>query len=306
MTEGSREATGSLPRAFQDSPPPTADVRVEFGARSVGSALRPANEDHYLILRLGRHQEILRTSLPPGETPPRFDESGYAMLVADGVGANGAGEVASRLALTTLVHLVTYFGRWHLRIDDAVAREVVGRAERFFRSVDTTLHHAGAGRATGLQTTLTVAFNAGRDLFIVHVGHSRAYLLHDGRLARLTRDHTLAGRRVHHGGLVDINATARDLHHVLTETIGGSDASGPRIDIDRCRLADGDLLLLCTNGLTDLVGEDQIAAALGSDRSPEEQCTALVNLAVDAGSADDVTALVARYRIDGAGAAPAL
>jgi PPM family protein phosphatase len=252
-----------------------------------------------LILRLSRHQETLMTSLPDQSLSERFDEYGYGMVVADGVGGTGVGEAASRLAIATLVDLAIYFGRWNVRIDDDIAREVMGRAERFFRAVDSTLLIQSANLpGAGLRTTLTAAFSAGHDLILAHVGHSRAYLLRNGRLARLTRDHTLADEPAAGAGpLVDIAASVRDRHHILTETIGSTDLSGPMIDIERYRLKNGDLILLCTNGLTDTVGEDRIVDVLQSDRPCAEQCTALVNLAVEAGGDDDVTALVARYRI---------
>ena len=152
-------------------------------------------------------------------------------------------------------------------------------------------------QATQAEATARAAFSAGRDLFLAHVGHSRAYLVRNQQLVRLTRDHTLANDRAGHGLLIDIAAAARDLHHILTETLGTSDLAGPSIDIDRFRLADGDRVLLCTNGLTDIVSESRIADVLQSDRTSAGQCAALVDLATEAGTEDDVTALVARYRI---------
>src|SRR5207344_128239 len=123
------------------------------------------NEDHYLILRLSRHQETLLTSLPDEAIATRFDEHGYAMVVADGMGGTGAGESASHLAVATLVHLVRQFGKWNLRVDDAIAQEIMSRAERFYRHVDNTVAHQ---RRTGIvrtdQTTLTAVFGAGNDL----------------------------------------------------------------------------------------------------------------------------------------------
>jgi len=289
-----RGIAGSPLHAFRDSPPPSVVVQVDFGAESRRGAQRPANEDHYLVVRLGRNQETLLTSLPDQAVLERFDEYAYGMLVADGLG--GTGEVASRMAITTLVHLVIYFGRWNVRIDDDIAREIMDRAERFYRGVDSTLVHRSP-EGDRLQTTLTAAFSAGHDLFLVHVGHSRVYLFRNGKIVRLTRDHTLANREGSNVPLVDVGEAARDLHHILTETIGGAGVAGPRIDIDRFRLADRDIVLLCTNGLTDVVSEDRIADVLRTNRTSAEQCVALVNLAVEAGGEDDATAVVARYRI---------
>jgi hypothetical protein len=127
-----RGIDGSPLHAFRDSPPPSTDVGIDFGAESRRGPRRSANEDHYLVVRLGRNQnaadEPSRASVLE-----RFDEYAYGMLVADGLGGTGTGEVASRMAITTLVHLVIYFGRWNVRIDDDIAREVMDRAERFYR-----------------------------------------------------------------------------------------------------------------------------------------------------------------------------
>ena len=96
-------------------------IRVEFGACS-SPGTRPANQDHYLVLRLGRHQETIATSLPEGEVPVRFDEAAYGMAVADGMGAVGAGETASRMAISTLAHLALHFAKWNVRIESANGR----------------------------------------------------------------------------------------------------------------------------------------------------------------------------------------
>ena len=282
-------------------PPASATVQVDFGAQSRRGGTRSVNEDHYVIIKLNRNQETLLTSLPETALARRFDEYGYAMVVADGIGGGGVGEEASRLALATLVQLVVYFGKWNLRIDDAIAREIVARAERFYRHVDATMiSEAGTGPGTSLQTTMTAVFGAGRDLFFAHVGHSRAYLYRNGELMRMTRDHTIGmgmPSQVTLAPLVDVNVTARDLKHILTETIGMSGGRGPRIDLERFRIEDEDVVLVCTNGLTDAVDEDVIAKVLGSGRTPDELCNTLVELAVKAGAEDDVTALVGRYRI---------
>jgi protein phosphatase len=282
-------------------PPLSATVRVEFGAHSRPGRLRLVNDDHYLIIRLGRHQETLRSSMPEDVITARYDEYGYAMVVADGLGPTRTGGAASHLALTTLLYLVRNFGKWNLRIDGPVAREIMRRAEHFYRHVDSTIVHE---RRTGArpidQTTLTATFGAGRDLFFAHVGHSRAYLFRADRLMRLTRDHTIGKNGasvVSTAPLVDVNAVAHDLEHILTNTIGMKGSVGPRIDLERLELSDSDRVLVCTNGLTDTVDEMMIAEILATSQTPDEHCRALVDLAIAAGADDDVTALVAHYCI---------
>jgi serine/threonine protein phosphatase PrpC len=282
-------------------PPPSSTVEVTFGAQTRRGRSRLINEDHYLVFKLTRSQETLMTTLPPETVGARFDEHGYAMVVADGTGDTGAGEAASHLAIATLIYLVQHFSKWNLRVDDAIARDIMARAERFYRHIDGAVayqRHAGAVATD--QTTLTATFGAGRDLFFAHVGHSRAYLFRGGQLVRLTRDHTIVRYRSSSlplGPLIDVDTAARDLRHILTDTIGMNNPLGPRIDLERMQLQDGDRVLVCTNGLTDVVHEDDIAAVLASDRPPDAQCQALVDLAMGAGGEDDATALVGRYRI---------
>jgi serine/threonine protein phosphatase PrpC len=258
------------------------------------------NGDHYLIVQLGRHQKTLMTSLSDDVIAKRYDEYGFAMVVADGIGTSGSGEKASRVAVTTLMHLVLHFGKWNLRIiNDRIAQEVQGRAERFYRHIDNLfIAQSETDPHARLQTTLTAAFGAGKDLFLAHVGHSRAYVFRHGVLSRLTRDHTVGGPESTHVPVAPlVNVVAQDLEHLLTETIGMSGGSGPKIDIERFQLHDGDRILLCTNGLTDMIAEEAIAGVLASGQSPKDQSSVLVDLAMAAGGADDITALIALYRI---------
>lgn len=275
-----------------DAPPPSVDVAVEFGARSRRSPLRSVNDDHYLIVRLRKELETLLTSLPDGDIPKRFDEYGYGMVIADGMG--DAGEASSRLAISTLVYLAIYFGKGHVRVDEPIAHEMMDRFERFYRSIDSTLLQVSHHSPSSLRSTLTAVYTVGNELFFAHVGHSRAYVLRGDQLIQLTRDHTIDSERPCGAVSLDVGGGAPDLYHMVTETLGGV---GRRIDIERTGLMDGDVVLLCTNGLTDVVEDAPIANTLRLHRTPDDQCRALVDLAAASGGNDDVTALVAHYRI---------
>jgi protein phosphatase len=139
-------------------------------------------------------------------------------------------------------------------------------------------------------TTLSLALSLSDALIVAHVGDSRAYLFRGNQLHRLTRDHTVGQE------LADRNpvASAR-LRHVLTRCIGGCDPSCEP-DVARYRLLDGDKLLLCTDGLTDMVDDAVIAQVLGGGMSSSEMCGALVDLALGGGGRDNVTVIVASYR----------
>ena len=273
-------------------PPLSSIVRVQVAARSNRGGRR-VNTDHFLIVELGRYQRTIATNLPEGEVPVRFEEAGYGMIVADGLGKAGA--TASRLAITTLANLVLQFGKWQLRIDPDTADDVIDRAKRFYSKVDRTVTEIGSEQTdlSGMGATLTAAFSAGDTLFLAHVGHSRAYLFRGGVLTQLTSDQTVR-QRIADSGLGPFEAAANELDHVLTDVMGGH-ARPARIQVGQFGLRGGDCVLLCTNGLSDVVDDTSAAAVLGTQAPLEERCGALVDLALARGTRDNVTAVLAKY-----------
>jgi serine/threonine protein phosphatase PrpC len=276
----------------------SATVKVEFGGLSHTGKVRPINEDHFMIARLGRDQETLLTNLPAGDVPEHFQESGYAMVVADGMGGAARGEVASRLAISTLAQLGLQFGRWNLRINEKVAREVAERAARFYERVGAAVIEEGRAdpSLTGMGTTLTGAFSAGNDLFVASVGDSRVYLFRRGRLLQLTRDQTYSQLLADMGQIPQHEVSTHHLRHVLTEAIGVG--SGKiNVKVRHLPLLNEDILLLCTDGLTEMVDEEEIAGVLMRGQSAQDACQTLVDLALEHGGADNVTVLLAKYEI---------
>jgi protein phosphatase len=276
----------------------SSTVKVEFGGLSHQGKVRPVNEDHYMITRLGRYQETLLTNLPEGDVPEHFQESGYAMVVADGMGGAARGEVASRLAISTLAHLSLHFGKWNLRINEQIAREVTERAERFYQRVGEALIEEGRAdpSKTGMGTTLTGAFSAGSDLFVASVGDSRVYLFRRGRLLQLTRDQTYSQLLADIGQIPQHEVSTHHLRHILTDAIGiGSGKIN--VKVRHLPLLNEDTLLLCTDGLTEMVDEEEIAGVLIRDQPAQDTCQTLVNLALERGGTDNVTVLLAKYAI---------
>jgi protein phosphatase len=296
--EGWDDDARLLPDGF---PPMSTTVRAEFGAQSRRGRRRATNDDHFLVLELGRHQQALLTSLPETVIPRRFDEYGYGMVVVDGLGAPGQGEPASRLALATLMELMVSYGRWNLRVNERTSREIIARAERFLQHVHRVLtFETPPDHPHHLEAALTAVWGAGRDIFFAHIGHTRAYLYRDGDLFRLTRDHTVARELEAPAGpasLIDVSAAARDFQHVLTKTLGAEGEGGVEVDLERFRLDDEDLLLVCSNGVTDALRDREIAAILKSRRGPADLCAALVERAQEVNGEDDATALIGRYHV---------
>ena len=139
-------------------------------------------------------------------------------------------------------------------------------------------------------TTLTVCYTTGPELFILHAGDSRAYLYRDGALRRLTRAHTAAKKVIGDGMAEPEFDTETSQRHVLTNWIGGGRVEA---EVAHHRLADGDRLLLCTDGLTNLVPEEEIAALLNAQSRPHDACRGLVDRALDYGGLDKVTVVLA-------------
>src|SRR3954465_663907 len=235
-------------------------IRVDVSALSHTGYRRTNNEDHYLVVRLGRTFETVSTSLPPGDVPEHTEEVNHVMIVADGMGGHRAGEIASRMAIATLVNLALDVPDWIFRMDEAHAHQIEQRSRARVQEVGATLIESGQRNPAlaGMGTTLTAARSLGRDLVITHVGDSRAYLLRAGNLLRLTRDHTFAQLLVETGHLKPGDIAASPHRHVLTNALGGSSVD-VQVDTDRLQLENGERLLLCSDGLTDLMADGSIA-----------------------------------------------
>lgn len=278
-----------------------APVLVDAFGLSDAGHIRPSNEDHFLIARVGRYFETVGTSLPPGELPERADEAGYALVVADGMGGHAAGETASRLAIRELVRLALSLPQWIVRLDPQTTDHAARRSQqRVVRAHEAIL---AEGRREpdleGMGCTVTAVRNLGRDLQITHVGDSRAYLLRAGQLTRLTKDHTYVQMLVDSGRMSREDAETSVSRHVLVNAVGGINDT-VRVDVDHLPLANGDRVLLCSDGLSDLVDDETIRALLASAPTAEQACRALVDRALAAGGRDNVTVVVASYRWDGA------
>ena len=277
--------------------PPGPTIQVDVSGLSHRGKVRARNEDHFLVTRIGRYLQTTITSLPPGEIPDRTEDIGYAMIVADGMGGHAGGEVASRTAIKELIKFASAMPDWMFKLDDTVARESSQRSKKRFRHVNTVLRTQGEQDPDlrGMGTTMTSARNMGRHLQVAHVGDSRAYLLREGRLHRLTRDHTYAQLLIDSGRLTEKEAARFGARHMLVNALGGSNED-VEVDVDQIELMHGDRVLLCSDGLTDCVDDAQICRVLVECRESEKVCERLVELALDGGGRDNVTVVVATYR----------
>jgi protein phosphatase len=274
-------------------------VQVDVGALSHPGKKRANNEDHFLVSRFQRTMETLLTNLPEGTIPERHVDTAHGMLVADGMGGAAAGEVASRTAIRTLVELALQTPDWIMRLDEKHAPQALERMKQRIQQLQDVLIEAARSdpKLTGMGTTMTLALSLGKNLLITHIGDSRAYLLRQGELHRLTHDQTMVQSLVDAGAIRPEDARRHPMRHVLTGVITTKAGTIP-VELHHVPLADGDEILLCTDGLTDMLGDAEIAETLRADKSAEETCRVLVDRALDAGGKDNVTVAVAKYRFE--------
>lgn len=274
-----------------------AGLDVDLGAVSHQGLVRESNQDSFLVMKFGRSLENLMTNVDEDLIEQSYFITGYGLLVADGMGGMAGGDVASRLALSKLVELIVDTSDWTLalqRHEDVMT--VLERMTDRFLQVDNIIRREADNdeRLQGMGTTLTVAGMIGNDLIIGHVGDSRAYLLHEDRLTQLTTDHTLAQALIDAGVANPDDPASRSMRHVLTAAVG---SLGEQVDpqVQRFDLRRGDKLLLCTDGLTEMVDDATIAQVIRESKSAQEACQDLVDLALAGGGTDNVTVVLAHF-----------
>jgi protein phosphatase len=273
-------------------------VVVDLAAVSDRGLVRENNEDHYLVTRIRRSIERLLTNLPEEQVPARADEVGYGFVVADGMGGPTGGQVASQMAISTLVHLALHESDWVFGISPEDTKRRVERTAKRWELVQAAIRARGDQEpALGhMGTTMISAVSLGTRLVIGHVGDSRLYVFRQGHLYQLTRDHTLVEMMVQLGKLTPEEAATDPRRNILMSSLSAA-GDAYRGDFQQATLADGDWLLLCTDGLTDMVDDEMIGSILSRSASPDEACRLLLAAALKNGGKDNVTIVLARYRI---------
>ena len=213
-------------------------------------------------------------------------------VVADGMGGAQAGEVASRIAVESFQH----------GLDDANQPELALAA--LAQAANSRIHelsHSHAEQA-GMGTTLTAVYVGEREVSIAHVGDSRAYCLRDGRLLRLTEDHSLVDELMRQGKLTPEEAVEHPQRSVITRALGPEGT----VDVDTrsYRARAGDVYLLCSDGLTTMVGEEQLAVLLLTHSRLRDAGEALITAANEAGGRDNITVVLLRLEEVRVGASP--
>jgi protein phosphatase len=273
---------------------PTDDELDFFGITHRGN-VRPENQDHFLVSTVHPQVVIHGTSLPdPGSLPLRGTRLASVFVLADGVGGAASGSEAARLA----TEAVTKYVASTLRSYHAAGSETEGELLQALEAAALDAHQAvlaeGAKRAENrkMATTLTVAFVVYPWAYVVQVGDSRAYFYSGGELRLLTRDQTVAQSLVDQGLMPKERLEQSPFKHVLSSAIGADSALPEVTKFDISER--GSLILMCSDGLTKHVSDEEIATCIRKMTSSEQCARELLQLALDRGGSDNVTIIAAR------------
>ncbi len=265
-----------------------------FGVTHQGR-VRPDNQDHFLMCTVHPQVVIHGTSLPNvNSLPMRGTRLATLLVVADGVGGAAAGSDAARVATESVMsYVATTLRSYHTagaRTDDeflAALREAAQQA-----------HHSVLAEAASrpdqkrMATTLTVSITVWPWMYFLQVGDSRGYIHQGGKLRQVTRDQTLAQQLVDQGAMRKDQLPTSPLKNVLASAIGADEALP---DVSRVNISDrSSIVLLCSDGLTKHVSNEEIGEHLGAMRSSRQVGQELLELALARGGSDNVTLVVVR------------
>jgi serine/threonine protein phosphatase PrpC len=270
-------------------------LRVKSFGKTDRGRVRLSNEDQFLCAELTKAMRVWQTTL--SEPKAQFgEERAHVFLVADGMGGHSAGELASALAVVAIEQFTLNNFKWFFHANGLEAQRILEQFQSALQLADARIFQESAEHPEfrGMGTTVTMAYHLDAQLCVVHVGDSRAYLFANDALTQITHDHTLMAEMVRRGHLRPEQVSRHRLRHVITNVVGGSKA-GVDVEAHVLEIQPGDRLLLCSDGLTEMLTNDAIAATLRAQPEPEAACTALVAQANDAGGADNITVLVVRF-----------
>ena len=284
-TPGCTDTTGA---------PKPRDEDLDFFGITDKGKVRPDNQDHFLVTTLHKMMRVHVTSLPNPELleipSQRIASLG---MVCDGVGGHSGGEAASRSAVEAIAGYVTHTMQCFFTGEHGDAEEFL----ESLRDAATRSHELIASRAKasgdrkGMATTLTMFVVVWPILYLLQVGDSRCYVFRDGVLTQLTRDQTMAQDLLDSGVLSPEQAARSPYANVLSSSLGGASWVP---EVSRFDLRLGDMMMLCTDGLTKHVSDEQIQRRMLALTSSEQTARALLQDAFDGGGSDNVTVLVLR------------
>src|SRR5438094_4841824 len=271
-------------------------IRVQVFARTDLGKTREHNEDCFLVADLTRGERS-------ADRVPRqheLGERGSLLVVADGMGGAAAGEIASVMATDTIFDQMRKM--WGSE-KEATAQRFAYRLKEAVEVANTHIHTYAKAHpeVRGMGTTTTAAGVLADHLFLTQVGDSRAYLIRQGTVTQLTKDQSLMQRLVEAGELTEEEAAQSERRNIILQALGPD----PRVKVDLTHqdVRKGDVLVLCSDGLSGQVKNDEIARIVSAAPDVRTACERLIGLANERGGPDNITVVLARF--DGDGLRPA-
>ncbi len=293
MTQPDAPQSSPVVADSKDAASQTAgEIRVNLFARTDVGQIREHNEDNFLVADLTKRAR----GLLEGNRMAVLGRHGTLFAVCDGMGGAAAGEIASQLAVDIVYErMIDGLHDDHPLARDELARRLVRAIEaaglRIFQEAKLDRSRRGMG------TTVTAAALVDDHLFFAQVGDSRGYLLRDGNLVQLTRDQSLVNQLIEAGQLTEEEAETFEHNNIILQALGTADTV--QVDLTYCELRKGDIVMLCSDGLSGMVRFDEIREVLRTAAEPIDACKQLTERANQAGGHDNITVIVAKFDGDG-------
>src|SRR4051794_6120252 len=287
------------PELVRAGPPPRPTTARPFTVRAFGltdpGRVRPSNEDRFVVVELARTMSVRHTNVPQAKAQ-YGSHRGHLFVVADGMGGHQAGEVASALGVVTVEGFLLNTLKRLFSGDVPEEQNVLKEFRGALLQADARIFEEASRHPEliGMGTTLTMAFAVDWRLLVAHAGDSRCYLLSGGELRPLTQDHTVVAEMVRLGAMSPAEESRHPCRHVVTNVLGGNEP-GVRVEMHKLDLEPGDVVLLCSDGLTEMVPDARVAAILQEEQEPRRACERLVAEANERGGKDNVTVVVACF-----------
>ena len=272
--------------------PDHSEILVQvFGRTDVGRT-REHNEDAFVIADLTRND----ASLQPAVRSHRVGPKGTLFMVADGMGGAAAGEIASQMATDIIIKELR--DNWlplEQPSSDAFARCLKTATQKANQMIHAyaTSHQ----EYRGMGTTATIAGLLADTLYLAQVGDSRAYLVRDGVAKQITKDQSLMQKLIEAGELTEEEAAQSERRNIILQALGPE--ATIKVDLTYQRIRRGDVLVLCSDGLSGQVNRDTIAKVIAEEPDLVQACRKLIDLANEAGGPDNITVIVARFGGEG-------
>ncbi len=273
-------------------------IKVQVFAKTDLGKTRDHNEDRFLVADLTRRE----ASLLPDVREHDVGERGSLFVVADGMGGAAAGELASEMATDTIYdQMIASWGRE----PETTPQRFAYRLKEAVEVANGRIHSYAKAHpeVRGMGTTTTAVGVLGDNFYLTQVGDSRAYLIRNGQAVQLTKDQSLMQRLVEAGELTEEEAAKSERRNIILQALGPD--ARVRVDLTHQEVRRGDILVLCSDGLSGQVKRDEIAEIVLRERDLQAVCERLIALANERGGPDNITVVIARFDGDGLHAAGA-